>query len=114
MLLCVASTAFGAEFRRDDIGGKRWALVHDTKIETYQFGENGVALAAFGEKNGAVAAPAYRWEVKDGRLVFALNRGTEKGPEVVRSFELVSREASTLTRRDNRGLLKVFEWSALD
>ncbi len=109
LMFSFASASIAAGLKRDDVAASRMVLIHDTKIEIYRLAENGVALATFDVKGGAVAGPAYRWEIKDGRLVLTVSRDAKTKPEIAESFELVERGANTLTLRRLGGEVVGFE-----
>ena len=109
LIVSVASATMAAGLKLEDVAASRLVLIHDTKIEVYRLAGNGVALATFGVRGGAVAGPTYHWEIKDGRLVLTVRRDATREPEITESFELVERDANTLTLRRRGGELVVFE-----
>ncbi len=62
--------------------GKTLDLIDDSKIETYRFAEQGLVVATFGTKDGAVTAPLYYWRIEGPALVISELPG-QQGVEVL-------------------------------
>ena len=104
-LLLSAGVAFAADFNSVKLSGTQPSLIHDTKIENYRFGKNGVVLAEFGQKNGPITGPALRWAIEDGVLVVS------KDDAVREKLELVEQSEEQLKVRRHNGDISLFRFT---
>ena len=107
LMLAVVTSAAAADLKENDVSGQRWALVDQTRIEVYRLGENGVVLAEFGSKDGAVTGPAFHWKIEQGTLVI------ENQESVYQKFTLVEKKDDQVTVRRQSGELAIFQISVL-
>ena len=101
-LFAIVGAVFGSDLKKEELSGLRLSLVHETKIETYRLGKNGVALAQFGTKSGPIAGPALQWKLEGGYLVIT------DGKNVKQRFEIVEKSEKSLKLRRQDGEVAVF------
>jgi hypothetical protein len=49
--------------------GHDFTRISDIEYEWYRFASNGIVLAQFGMKNGAITTPAFYWKITDGHIL---------------------------------------------
>jgi len=63
--------------------GKSLELIDEKYVENYRFAEDGMAIATFGLKDGAVAGPIVYWKIEENRLVISIDPESEILQELV-------------------------------
>lgn len=107
---CASHTTRGeAQFMAEDFYGLRLSLVHETAIEIYRLGSNGIAFAQLGTKNGPITGPAVQWKFDQGYLVFGDGRGVEK-----RHYYVIAKSETRLKVRRPDDKEVVFAISKID
>lgn len=80
--------------------------LEDPKLEEwYSFNRDGFVSVTFGEKNGWLAAPLYRWKVQDGKLIIF----NSYKREVFQILTLISQDEKTITVKKKSGKAVVFK-----
>jgi hypothetical protein len=74
LVSCGADDA-GESISWEEVGltGKTLELIDEQRVEAYQFQENNLVMATFGEKNGALTAPILYWKLDNKTLLISQN-----------------------------------------
>jgi hypothetical protein len=80
--------------------GKTLTLIDDKKLEEYRFGQEHFVAAAFGIKDGPIAAPLFYWKIADGKLVIS---ESEEFGSSLEELTAVSKHGRTIKVRRKSG-----------
>ena len=94
------------QWTTSNIVGLNMRLVDRKRIESFSFASNGYVVVSFGEKNGGVTAPLWRWRISGDRLEIYDEVETNKN---YHEFRLVSLDSSFVVARRKSGQVARFE-----